>query len=134
MTFEDAKEQFPIQLDENGCWLWRGAKTKDGYGYWTGTGTLFFAHRQMFKAAKGSIKPGIHLDHLCRNRGCVNPDHLEPVLSRENVLRGNGPSAINARKTHCKRGHPFNEANTLIRKDGSRRCKTCYGPKRKSEE
>jgi len=73
----------------------------------------------------GPIPAGLQLDHLCRNRACVRPDHLEPVRSRENTLRGFGPSAINARKTVCAHGHPFDEANTGRSPNGRRFCREC---------
>lgn len=67
----------------------------------------------------------MQLDHLCRNRGCINPDHLEPVTCRENLLRGQTFQARNAAKTHCPHGHGYDEGNTRFNKDGSRACRSC---------
>lgn len=115
------------KVDSSGdCWEWTGAK-KQGFGYglaWF-DGKLRRAHRVFYEVLVGPIPPGRDLDHLCRNQSCVNPAHLEPVSHRENVLRGVGPSARNAAKTHCKHGHPFDAANTLIRSNGHRACRTC---------
>jgi hypothetical protein len=73
----------------------------------------------------GPIPEGLVIDHLCRNRGCINPTHMEPVTNAENVLRGEGPTAVNARKTHCKRGHPFDDVNTYVYAKG-RACRMCH--------
>jgi len=107
-----------------GCWEWVGSQTSDGYGQWRAFGE-HVAHRAVYRLLRGAIPEGLTLDHLCRNTGCVNPDHLEPVTIRENLLRGEGACAKNARKTHCLRGHPFNTDNTYLRKGGGRRCRTC---------
>lgn len=107
------------------CIIWTGAVTSAGYGsLWRGKGTAL-AHRVVYEEARGPIPAGMTLDHLCRNRRCVNPDHLEPVTNRENILRGTSPSAIHARKTHCPKGHPYDLANTRIRSNGARACRTC---------
>lgn len=91
----------------DGCWEWLGGKTVYGYGqYAVGIpGLTQRAHKLSWESVNGPVPSGLVLDHLCRNRMCVRPDHLEAVTNRENVLRGVGISASNAKKTHCKRGH-----------------------------
>lgn len=89
-----------------GCWLWLGALDRDGYGHISvGRKTNTGAHRAAYEAFVGPIPTGMVIDHRCRVRCCVNPDHLEPVTPRENVLRGDSSAAEFARRTHCKRGH-----------------------------
>ncbi len=89
------------------------------------------AHRFSYELANGPIPEGLQIDHLCRNRGCVRPDHMEAVTPRVNYLRGDSVPAKNARKTECKRGHPFTFQNTLVvERPGfhpSRQCRTCKG-------
>ena len=95
------------------CWQWTG-HTRGGYGLVRHEARLKSAHRVVYEALRGPIQDGLMLDHLCRNRGCVNPDHLEAVPHRINVLRGIGPPAQHARKTHCTRGHEFSSSNTTL--------------------
>ncbi len=83
------------------------------------------AHRWIYQYMVGEIPEGWTIDHLCRNTSCVNPDHLEAVTHKENVLRGFGPTALNARKTHCKNGHLLDGDNLKVEDYGSRRCKLC---------
>lgn len=116
------------RVDKNGdggCWLWTGAKTSNGYGYLNTDGGRRLAHRFSYESLVGPIPAGLQLDHLCRVRHCVNPTHLEPVTQRENVLRGEGLSAANARKTHCSRGHEYTPENTYIYAEGRRHCRPC---------
>lgn len=92
----------------SGCWLWNAALHTGGYGIITINKKRLFAHRVMYELIVGPIPAGLHIDHLCRVRSCVNPMHLEPVTSAENTKRGQG----NGAKTHCPQGHPYDESNT----------------------
>lgn len=103
-----------------GCWEWTGAKNAGGYGVCRGQQ----AHRASYELLVGPIPAGLQLDHLCRNRACVNPDHLEPVTRKVNILRGEGVAAKNARKTHCLNGHELTGHN-LIQHKGGRECRAC---------
>jgi hypothetical protein len=107
------------------CWVWPGTRDANGYGkIWLDNQQLL-AHRYIWRLIRGEIPRGLTIDHLCRVHGCVNPQHLELVTQGENTLRGMSPSAINKRKTHCLRGHPYDAANTYYQPDGNRRCRTC---------
>jgi hypothetical protein len=117
-----------FQVEGDGCWSWLGTKNSDGYGVVRVDGRpMRGVHRVMYEAMRGEIPSGLQLDHLCRVRHCVNPDHLEPVTGRENSLRGEGPSAMNARKTICVRGHALTGDNLIAFANPRRRgCKTCH--------
>ena len=109
----------------DGCWEWTGP-TYGGYGRLAVGHAYERAHRVSYALAIGPIPDGLEIDHLCRNRACVNPDHLEAVEHRENVLRGEGPAARHAVQTECHRGHPFDAANTYMRPDHrGRECRAC---------
>src|SRR5581483_10657197 len=108
-----------------GCWVWTGTLSADGYGrVYTGARNTAWAHRVSYELHRAPIPAGCQIDHLCRNRACVNPAHLEVVSARENTLRGATVTARNARKTHCIHGHPFDAANTIYR-HGRRECRAC---------
>lgn len=128
------EERFWAKVVPTGfCWLWEGAKSKSGHGNFVLESKVTAAHRYAYSILVGEIPDGLHIDHLCRVRNCVNPDHLEPVTPQENVRRGFATSSINRRKTHCVRGHEYNEENTHIRISGGRNCRLCdrVGARRK---
>jgi hypothetical protein len=109
------------------CWIWKGLLTKDGYGkvYVGGARHYAPAHRRVFELLVGPIPEGLTLDHLCRVRSCVNPQHLEPVTQGINTLRGDTFAARYARRTECSYGHPLSGENLHIRSNGARQCLTC---------
>lgn len=115
-------------VEDGGCWLWTGA-LRNGYGAMSqrvsadvadGWRTLY-VHRLTYQLVIGPIPPGLQLDHVCRVRRCVNPEHLETVTAQENKRRGMSPAAVNARKTTCPQGHPYD----MTTGSGGRGCRTC---------
>jgi hypothetical protein len=122
-----------VVIDSRGCWIWQGRlHAQEGYGV---LGSRM-AHRISYEALIGEIPPGLDLDHLCRVRPCVNPEHLEPVTRRENLMRSSiAPAAVNSRKTHCPQGHPYSGPNLYVlpgtRKRYCRACMAEYGRKRR---
>lgn len=121
-------ERFWSKVDASGeCWEWLAGKDIHGYGkFGPRPGTSVGAHRMAYYLMVGDIPEGMQLDHLCRNRACVNPAHLEPVSPRTNYLRGVGPVAVNHAKEVCDSGHPFTVENTYIRPNGNRMCRECH--------
>lgn len=118
-----------IEVHPLGCWNWTGAVNHGGYGIiqlGRGSGTDR-THRVVYEAEVGPIPDEYTIDHLCQNPACCNPTHLEPVTRAENARRQNaaGRGNGNRDRTHCQRGHPFDEANTYIRPDGNRTCRAC---------
>lgn len=113
----------------NNCIVWPGRVGAEGYvSVWL-DGRPQLAHRLVYEQRYGPILAGLHIDHVCRNRACLNPEHMEAVTPKENVLRGVGPSAVNRRKTHCSKGHAFDAANTFYYRATSgglgRGCRIC---------
>ena len=119
----DKSGPVPDHRDDLGpCWMWTASKFRDGYGQFWLEGRNRAAHQIAYELASRIMPKGLTIDHLCRNRACVNPDHLEPVTNRTNILRGNGLAAANAQKTHCPQGHVY---DSLRKPSGYRECKTC---------
>jgi len=119
-----------IRVSKSGCWLWTACVHHEGYAQYNPThGWPVLAHRYVYLSLVGKINAQT-IDHLCRTRHCVNPNHMEPVSIRENNLRGVSVMARNARKRACQNGHPFNEANTRFFVRGrsglvNRACRAC---------
>ncbi len=117
MNLEDAHNIIFVErlrakstTNEKGCWLINTSLDKDGYHVASYRGKAVRAHKKMFIILKGEIPEGMVIDHLCRNRNCCNPEHLEAVSIRENILRG---ESGNGKKTHCPQGHEYTPENTL---------------------
>ncbi|MEU3426621.1 HNH endonuclease [Streptomyces gardneri] len=133
-----ARFEARVQRTET-CWFWTGSGTRDGYGRITVGQRALAAHRFAYELFVGPIGEGLQVDHLChgwdatcaggitcRHRACVNPKHLEAVTPQVNNLRGLGPAAERAKRTHCPKGHPYDEANTIYLEPGMRRsCRIC---------
>ena len=116
-----------INVVESGCWEWSGCLDHHGYSHFNDKSSGYKGHRFIYSYFFGDIKSNLVLDHLCKNTKCCNPNHLEQVTQRENILRGSSLFAMKAKQTHCKRGHEFNNTNTYYRKDrpNTRTCRVC---------
>lgn len=137
VTYPSSLDRFWVKVNKDGpvsshrpelgpCWLWLGAKDPHGYGTFWVSGRFVRAHRFAYQELTGPVAKGLYLDHLCRVRHCVNPDHLEPVTNRVNILRGQSLSAQRAAQTHCTYGHEFTPENTyIVQPRGQRRCRKC---------
>ena len=129
--FERHVERIPFLT----CWVWIGATNRNGYGQLRVNRRTESAHRIAYQLYRGPIHNDLELDHLCRNRWCVNPAHLEPVTHRENLLRGKSIAAANAIKKTCSIGHPFDIINTRIARGQSgsrRRCRQCHAARNRA--
>ena len=112
-----------IEFTVGGCWAWRGTISRKGYGMFWPTAVATPAHRYSYERLIGPIPKGLQIDHLCRNRSCVNPEHLEPVTAKENQLRSPFDPAA---KSHCKYGHEYTPENTQVNPRGARVCRACH--------
>lgn len=108
----------------SGCRLWTAGLFAGGYGAITVGRKTRKAHVVAYELERGRVPAGLVLDHLCRRRNCINVAHLEPVTQRENIVRGIGPTAVNAAKTHCHKGHQLDATNTYMHR-GKRNCRQC---------
>lgn len=114
----------------NGCWVWTSAIV-NGYGQFWDSERHIKAHRWAYEEMVAEVPATISLDHLCRNKCCVNPDHLEPVPSAVNIGRGNPRWKQSKARTHCKRGHAYTQANTYDTPQTGRRCRACQAAARR---
>lgn len=108
-----------VSKQDNGCWIWTASKFQNGYGRFIVDHSCIGAHRFSYEHFKSAIPSGLQIDHLCKTKSCVNPDHLEVVTLQENIRR------FNVARTHCKRGHEFTPENTYFKKGNKRVCRTC---------
>lgn len=135
LTDSDIERTMSYISKSSDCWVWLGKPANTGYGQ-IGFGypnrKVRNAHRVIYELLVGEIPDGKQLDHLCRNRLCVNPEHLEPVTQKENLLRGDTIPAKNKAKTHCVRGHKLSGDNIrTYGKRGGRQCKPCMNIRKK---
>ena len=131
MFMQPEGDRFWSKVDATGpCWLWLAGRGSHGYGLFhlNGTGKTVYAHRYAWQSLVGEIPDGLQVDHLCRVRDCVNPDHLQPVTQTVNIQRGNSPSAIAKRSGLCRKGHDRSDA--YIRPSGYPECRTCIRERR----
>jgi len=131
MVVENVYERFFRFIEfRNGCWLWTGFIAPNGYGDFWYEGHSCHAHTSSYRLFRGEIPAGRQIDHLCKVRRCVKPDHMEVVTPRENLMRAETNAAINVAKTQCIWGHPLSGENLYLHKDKDdhmhRRCKVCY--------
>lgn len=123
------EDRFWSGVDAEGdCWVWTRCQDGRGYGMFNVNRKNIRSHRYAWELLVGPIPDGFHIDHLCRNTICCNPDHLEPVTSAENTRRGAGGTMARERarrQTHCKRNHEFTPENTLVNTNGARVCRIC---------
>lgn len=137
-TARPAAERFAEKVNTAGPWplrkgapgrchIWTGALNAHGYGrFRDDTGRKTMTHRWAWEQANGPISEGLVCDHVCRNRACANPEHIEPVTSQVNTLRGVTIAAANAAKTECVNGHQFTDETTIVRAGGYRQCRVCH--------
>jgi hypothetical protein len=120
-----ARRLYDGSIRINGCRIWLGRKDKDGYGRIKDRGSDRQAHICAYELARGLVPAGLQLDHLCRNRACIDAEHLEAVTCRVNLMRGHTQAAMKAAQTHCVHGHEFTPENTYSYPGKRRMCRRC---------
>ena len=129
--FADRLREVADRCGPEACWPWPGStEGTTGYGRTPESrghhkARVFQTHAEAWRRLRGPIPDGLVIDHLCRNRACMNPAHMEPVTLAENVMRGEGICARRAQATHCARGHAYSPENTKLSAEGHRRCIKC---------
>lgn len=130
LTLDEARFASKVMADEEtGCWVWVGSRSTSGYGQIWMQGRVQPAHRWLWVHVNGALSTDLYLDHLCCNKPCVNPEHLEPVTPGENTRRGNALAAARRSAedvTHCPFGHRYSVENTYITPRGARTCRACH--------
>lgn len=125
---EKTKKKLLTKITKNGeCWQWFGNKDRHSYGKIWIKGKLKTAHRVSYEIFVGEIKEGMAIDHICRNRSCINPKHLRQLTWAQNAMASDGICPTFKKRTHCKNGHPFSGSNLVIYKNqpNARKCRTC---------
>ena len=119
------EDRFWAKVDQSGeCWLWTATLTH-GYGAFRLGKKMVYAHRWAYGQYVGELDPELVIDHICETLRCVRPNHLRQITNRQNIMRGNGACAVNARQVECKKGHPYDLFNLYVSPDGKRHCRIC---------
>lgn len=123
--FVGTEDRHPL-CPPTGCWEHPGNGSGSHYSQISIACVNVSGHRLVYSHFVGEIPKGYQIDHLCKNQRCANFEHLEAVSPEENNRRSNSPTALNAKKTHCLQGHPYDERNTQVRPNGGRKCRKCH--------